>query len=143
VKITKLALIATTAAAVAAATITLPATARAESQYFQTPSGNIACILDAGAAACDIAEYTYQVPPGPECSKHIKWGNRFTLNTGQPGAMACHGDTVRLAGEQTLNYGQSLSAGNITCASDPAGVKCTDKTSGHFFQVSKDSYTLG
>jgi len=131
------------ATAAVAATITLPATAHADSQNFQTPSGNIACILGADGAACDIAEYTYQVPPGPECAQHIKWGNRFTLDAGKPGAMACHGDTLRVAGEQTLGYGQSLSAGSITCASDPAGVKCTDKSSGHYFQVSKDSYHLG
>jgi hypothetical protein len=139
-QITKLALI---ASAAVAATIAFPSTAHASSQNFQSPSGNIACILDSGGAACDIAEYTYQVPPGPECSKHIKWGNRFTLNAGQPGAMACHGDTLRVAGEQTLNYGQTLSAGSITCASDPSGMKCTDNSSGHFFQVSKDSYNLG
>jgi outer membrane protease len=139
-KITKLALI---TIAAAAATLALPATAHADSQNFQTPSGNIACTLDVGGVACDIAEYTYQVPPGPECAKHLKWGNRFTLSTGQPGAMSCHGDTLRVAGEQTLNYGQTISAGNTNCESQPSGVRCTDKTSGHFFEVSKDSYNLG
>jgi hypothetical protein len=139
-KITKLALIATAAVA---ATIAVPVTAHANSQNFQSPSGNIACTLDTGGAACDIREYTYQPPPGPECAKHIKWGNRFTLMPGQPGAMACHGDTLRVEGEATLNYGQTISAGTITCASDLSGMKCTDNSSGHYFQVSKDSYNLG
>jgi hypothetical protein len=139
-KITKLALSATAAAAAA---IALPAPAHANSLNFQSPSGNIACTLDTGGAACDISEYTYQPPPPPECGKHIKWGNRFTLMAGKPGAIECHGDTLRVPGEATLNYGQTISAGSITCASDPAGMKCTDNSSGHFFQVSKDSYNLG
>jgi hypothetical protein len=137
---TKLALIAT---ATVAAMIALPAAAHADSQNFQSPSGNIACTLDTGGAACDISEYTYQPPPPPECAKHISWGSRFTLVPGKPGAIVCHGDTLRLPGEQTLNYGQTISVGSITCASDPSGMKCTDNSSGHYFQVSKDSYSLG
>jgi hypothetical protein len=145
-QITKLALIAAATFGTAGtfgATIALPAAAHADSQYFQSPSENIVCTLDSAGAACDIKEYTYQPPPPPECAKHIKWGNRFTLAPGTPGALACHGDTLRVAGEQTLNYGQTISAGSITCASDLSGMKCTDTSSGHYFQVSKDSYNLG
>lgn len=126
-----------------AAAIALPATARADSQYFQSPSGNIYCLLDAGGVACDVHDYTYQPPPPPECGKHLPWGNRFSLTPGQPAAIECHGDTLRLPGEQTLDYGQTISAGTITCASEPSGVRCTDRGSGHFFRVSRDSYELG
>jgi hypothetical protein len=131
------------APAIAAAPIALSATAYADDLNFQSPSGNIACTLSPGGATCDIADYTYQVPPGPECSKHIKWGNRFTLSPGKPGAMECHGDTVRVPNEATLNYGQTLTAGTLTCGSDQAGIKCSDSASGHYFWISKDSYKLG
>ncbi|WP_156687384.1 DUF6636 domain-containing protein [Mycobacterium sp. Marseille-P9652] len=123
--------------------IAMPATAFADDRSFQSPSGNIACQLGADGVACDVSDYTYQVPPGPPCSQHIAWGNRFTLQKGQAAAMACHGDTLRVPGEQTLNYGQTLSAGTITCSSDASGVTCTDGSTGHYFRVSRESYTLG
>lgn len=139
-KVTKLALI---AAATAAASLALPATARADSQNFQSPSGNIACMLGADGAACDIADYTYQPPPPPECGKHLKWGNRFTLSAGKPGAIECHGDTLRVPGARILNYGQTISAGTITCASEPSAMTCKDSSSGHYFLVARESYGLG
>ncbi|QLL05626.1 DUF6636 domain-containing protein [Mycobacterium vicinigordonae] len=131
------------AAAVAGA-VAVPAVAHADSKYFQSPSGNIVCMLDSTGAACDIQEYTYTPPPPPECAQHIKWGNRFTLTAGKPGQIECHGDTLAMSGEASLNYGQTISAGSITCASsEQAGIKCTDSSSGHFFRVSRDSFQLG
>jgi hypothetical protein len=129
-------------AAVAAA-IALPATARADNRPFLSPSGNIACLVGSDNASCDIADYTYQLPPPPPCAQHIKFGNRFSLEPGKKAEMVCHGDTVRIAGEPTLNFGQTVSAGTITCESQPAGVKCTDSSSGHYFRVSRESYELG
>jgi hypothetical protein len=139
-RITKLALIGT--AAVVAA-IALPAPSRADSNDFQSPSGNIYCSLAADGAACDISDYTYQPPPPPECGKHIAWGSRFTLAPGKPAAIECHGDTLRVPGEPTLGYGQTASAGTITCASEESGMKCADASSGHYFRVSRDSFNLG
>ncbi|BDB41927.1 MULTISPECIES: DUF6636 domain-containing protein [Mycobacterium] len=137
----KLGLVATVGAAAA---IAVPAVAHADSKYFQSPSGNIVCMLGADGAACDIHEYTFTPPPPPECAQHIKWGNRFAVEPGKPGHGSCHGDTLAMPGEPTLNYGQTISAGTITCASsEQAGIKCTESGGGHFFQVSRDSFQLG
>lgn len=129
--------------AIAVAAVAAAPTAHADTQNFQSPSGNIYCVLGAFGVACDISDFDYQPPPPPECGKHLPWGNRFVLNLGEPAAIHCHGDTLRVAGEQTLDYGQSLSAGTITCDSEPSGVKCTDSSTGHYFRVSRDSYDLG
>ena len=129
--------------ATAALAIALPATARADIRNFQSPSGNIVCTIDNSGAACDISDYIYQPPPPPECGKHIAWGSRFTLAAGNPGAIECHGDTLRVPGEPTLEYGQTISASTITCDDEPSGMKCTDTSSGHFFQVSREAYNLG
>ena len=129
-------------ATVAAATAA-PATARADTLNFQSPSGNIYCVLDSPGVACDISDFTYQPPPPPECGKHLAWGNRFTLTPGRPAAIECHGDTLRIPGEPTLEYGQTISAGTLTCDSEPSGMKCTDSSTGHYFRVSRDSYDLG
>ncbi len=125
------------------AAIAVPATARADTQNFQSPSGNIYCVMDSGGVACDISDFTYQPPPPPECGKHLAWGSRFSLTPGKPAAIECHGDTLRVPGEPTLNYGQTTSAGTITCDSEPSGMKCTDSSTGHYFRVSRDSYDLG
>jgi hypothetical protein len=139
-KITKLALI---GAAAVAATMAFAAPSRADSDDFQSPSGNIYCMLEATEVACDISDFTYQPPPPPECGKHLAWGSRFTLTPGKPAAIECHGDTLRIPGEPTLNYSQTISAGTITCDSEPSGMKCTDTSTGHYFRVSRDSYNLG
>ena len=133
-----LALMATVAAA-----LVLAPPAQADSYSFQSPSGNIACMLGADGVACDISDYTYQPPPPPLCAQHISWGNRFVLEPGKAAAIHCHGDTLRLPGEPTLDYGQTASAGTLSCTSEASGVRCTDSSSGHYFRVSRDSYDLG
>ncbi len=136
-------MLALVAPAAAAAFVALPATARADGQNFQSPSGNIDCVLGTDGVACDISDYTYQPPPPPECGKHLAWGNRFSLTPGKPAAIECHGDTLRVPGEQTLGYGQTLSAGTLSCGSEPSGMRCTDSSSGHHFRVSRESFDLG
>lgn len=123
--------------------LALPATAHADSKNFKSPSGNITCILDSTLVQCDISDYTFTPPPPPECAQHIKWGNRFTLSPGKPGAVTCHGDTTEVPGEPTLDYGKTISAGTLTCLSEQSGVRCTDTASKHFFRVSRDSFELG
>jgi len=126
---------------VVAATFAPGAAASADTD-FQSPSGNIACHMDHDlGAVCDIASYTYAVPPHPaDCPLHF--GDRFMLSPGKAPVMVCHGDTVRVAGEQTLNYGQRLSVDSISCDSEPAGMTCTDAHTGHYFQVASGSFEL-
>ncbi len=124
IKITKLALIAT---ATVAATIALPPPAHA-SGGFASPSGNIACDVftrDDGTsfATCDISDATYVAPPKP--------------------AGSCHGDSNVVPGLPTLPYGQTRSAGPITCDSEPSGMACTDASTGHYFRISRESYEVG
>jgi hypothetical protein len=42
-----------------------------------------------------------------------------------------------------LEYGQTSSAGSITCDSEPEGMTCTDISSGHYFRMSRESNELG
>ena len=148
------------AAAAAAATVALPAAAHAEDngQRFQSPSGNIQCVLDteggsAPIALCQIENKTFSVPPGSgrgqtgePCPGSSGSGNDFRLDLGQPGFIRCSfASLMGGAGVpgQTLAYGQSRSLGAITCESQPSGVTCTDTSSGHFFRVSRESYEVG
>lgn len=152
--ITGLGLIAT---ATAAAAIAMPATAHADNNYqqFASPSGNIRCILNgqdspAPIAMCQIGNHTYAVPPGSTrdevtgapCADS---GNDFRLDPGKPAFLRCSYSALGsgFGPWPTLDYGQTRSLGAITCDSEPAGVTCTDISTGHFFRVSRDSYQLG
>jgi hypothetical protein len=140
-KLTKLAMV---VAATAALAIASPATARADSHYFQSPSGNVVCAIDDGSATCDISDSTYQPPPPLICVKQIPpTGSRFILTAGNPGTIVCPGDSLRVPVQPALDYGRTVSAGPITCDEEPSGLKCTDTGSGHFFQLSKNAYNLG
>jgi len=129
-----------------AAALTSTAVARADDALykFQSPSGNIACFLGAdngGGVACDIRHHTYPIPAMPATCQ-LDWGDRFELESGGAPALHCHGDTLQIGGLQTLDYGQSLQAGTISCESQPEGIECSDSTTHHSFFVSRDRYEL-
>lgn len=108
-----------TVLATVAGAIALPATAHADSEQF----------LSQG-------DYTHQPPPPPLCAEHVSWGNRFMLEQGRASVLSCHGDTLRVPGEPTLDYGHTKFAGTFTCDNELSGVKCTDSSTGHYFRVS-------
>jgi hypothetical protein len=155
-KISTLALV---GAATVSATLALPAPAQAASDMHQflSPSGNIGCHMDttgdgSAYAWCKVQDHTWAEPQGGTCELANVPGS-----IGQPapdlqlrqGGAPCFGFVMSqlfFSGEYapgTLDYGQTHTVGAITCASDPAGVTCTDAGTGHFFRVSRDSYQLG
>ena len=126
------------AASITLAPIAFAATAHAETDYqmFQSPSGNIHCHLDSTRpepiAMCQIRGYTYPRPPTSvaTCPPGSEPGSTFRLNQGQPAQFAC--DYAALDSGYsgiwpTLDYGQTLSAGTLTCVSEPADMTCTDR----------------
>lgn len=143
-KISMLALI----TAAVATTIGLAATAHADDNGpFQSPSGNIYCLLYVGndgrqGAACQVHQHTYAAPPPGDC--HLGgWGSQFDLKQGDPPRPDCVGGELVVPPMPTLGYGQARSVGAITCDSEPSGLTCTDTSTGHFFRVSSESYQLG
>jgi len=139
--IIKHALIALTAVAAAAV---LPAAAHADQSYqFQSPTGNVGCSLNPGGATCEINSYTWFIPPPPDYLVGGR-GNVFLLARGaEPAAGVWHSDHQFPDGAPRLDYGQSRTAGTISCTSEPAGITCTDSSTGHFFRVSRESYRVG
>ena len=152
----KLALIATAAAA---ATIAVPATAHADNndQKFASPSGDIRCVLfaqgtSASMAKCQIGLHTYAIPPGvarnefgEPCEPGTDRGEDFWLEPGEPGSLGCTYSALDagVGPWPTLNYGETISLGPISCDREPTGVTCTDSSTGHFFRVARDSYQVG
>ena len=144
---------------------TLAATAHADFNYrrFQSPSGDILCVMlrdhdindqanyGKGEGTCQVQDPTYAVPPRQYVAGDGQlgfcylagWGSQFSVLQGSPPHLDCVGGVLVWPPLPTLEYGQAISFGAITCASEPSAMTCTDTSSGRFFHVSRDSYQLG
>jgi hypothetical protein len=82
--------------AMVAATIALPPTAQADPSYpFQSPSGNIFCLMGVGndGKGSVVGGGPYRVPEPPEF--HQGWGDRFSTAQGSAGPeQICHAHTA-------------------------------------------------
>ncbi|MDT5091613.1 MAG: hypothetical protein QOH60_976 [Mycobacterium sp.] len=161
-RIATLALLASTTLA---ATVTLPANADADFDYqrFQTPSGNILCMMlrehswvdparaGTGVATCQVQDPVYPPPPREYTSPNGQtstcylagWGSQIALTQGSPPYLSCLTGVLTTPPLSTLAPGQTKSVGTLTCASEPPAIRCTDSSTGHFFRMSRDSYDLG
>jgi hypothetical protein len=131
-----------------AATVAYPAAvARADDLYqFQSPSGNISCVLAAFQGAvphvsCEIVDHTWAPPPKPQFCEG-EWGDRIGMDQGSPPRLTCHTDTTRGSGLAILRYGETRSIASITCEGSPVGVTCADMSTDHFFRLSRESHDL-
>ena len=112
------------------------ASARANFKFFQTPSGNIGCVMGGGAVRCDIKEKSWTAPPKPSWCD-VDWG--FGLDVGRKGrgGYVCAGDTVLSADSPVLGYGEKLFKNRYKCSSKQKGVRCVNRKSGHGFFISR------
>ena len=112
--------------------------------FFQSPSGNIACMIATGdyaEARCDISTLTSKIPARPaDCD--LDYGHAFSIGPqNMRGARACVGDTVADPSAMTLAYGDHIDLGGFRCTSDEGGMTCTNP-SGHGFTLSKAKQSL-
>jgi hypothetical protein len=110
---------------------------------FQTPSGNISCMIATGdfaEARCDMRELTpsFTSPPA-DCD--LDWGSSFIVGETGPGQLGCVGDTVMDDQAAVLAYGESAEAGDFVCTSQKSGITCTNGED-HGFTLSRAKQTL-
>ncbi len=108
---------------------------------FQTPTGNIACLMSAKSVRCDIAEKQWTAPRPAGCPKQLDFGQGLTLSAEGPAEVVCAGDTVLNPDAPVLDYGSSSRIGSITCASAESGVTCISDSGGSF-TLSREAYEL-
>jgi hypothetical protein len=119
---------------------------------FVSPSGNIACSIysDGTGVNCELRDHTWVVPAsvdgpyGRACDFSFG-GLEFYVSKGKPANLGCYEGVSKFnepGFDKTLDYGQTISSGKITCGSAPSGVTCTDTETGHFFRVARESYQL-
>ena len=138
-----------------AATIALPATAHADTEYdFLSPSGNINCSMSlqsdfvlngvnqtgSNYVQCELADHTW---PPQGCPSGVV-GTAFRSDDTAPPTVGCWKYPNQLPLPwPTLDYGQTRTVGAITCDSEPSGITCTNSNTGHFFRLSRESYDVG
>jgi hypothetical protein len=101
---------------------------------FQSPSGNIHCMLTTGffdGARCDIFDKTPSLPPPPGGCP-LDWGTAFEIGASGRGGGLCAGDTVAQPNSVVLPYGAAISFGGVTCWSERTGMTCTNGEGGGF-----------
>jgi hypothetical protein len=131
-------------ACVAAALAVAP-TAQAKSYAFYY--GDTAAVCFSGQvenkphAECEVADPTFTAPKPPTTCQGV-WGNRIGMVQGAAPTFECHTDSLAALGPEYVVQGTPQIIGSISCIDDPAGMKCTDTSTGNFFILATNSYQL-
>jgi hypothetical protein len=104
---------------------------------FQSPSGNIGCVIGRrGGVRCDIRNRDWRPPPKP-ASCRLDWGFGLTVERRGRGRFVCAGDTTLGQGRR-LAYGEAIRRGRFRCVSRRSGMRCTNRRNGHGFALSRE-----
>ena len=107
---------------------------------FISPTGNVACMIAADWARCDIIDRDWSPPPRPaDCE--FDYGQGISVAPGEPAQFVCAGDTA-FGPDALLPYGESISAGALRCESAESGITCRDLRTAHGFSISRQAYQL-
>jgi len=98
---------------------------------FKTPSGTIGC--NAGPTLrCDIRSGLRPTPPRPASCK-LDWGFGYAMGSTGSSHVICASDSAIDPTARVLRYGTSWSRGGLSCRSQPAGLRCTNRSRHGFF----------
>lgn len=90
---------------------------------FESPSGNIQCVVGDDGAECLAFEAAWSVPDPGDCE--LDWGGEeVSVYADGSFAGSCRGDTFLIQSPPMLQYGQQYVQGDIRCVSREDGVSC-------------------
>lgn len=120
-----------------------PPTSFVHVEAFQSPTGNIGCMLVSALARCDIVRRAWSPPPHPaSCPQIVDFGQGLEVGTAGSGRFVCAGDTVSNPASAKLAYGVATQVSGFECVSRSTGMTCTNSATGHGFILSVQSYKL-
>lgn len=119
-----------------------PTVVQAGDTTFASPSGDITCRMGAGWVTCDEAQMSWALSRADlaSCGQSALAG--LALPSDGKATFDCRTDVLVPDPQRVLAYGQSITLGDITCASATTGVTCTNNRTGHGFFVSRQSYRM-
>lgn len=115
-----------------------------ELQRFESPTGNLYCVLDNDfiPPSCELLQGTIPAPDicGDGPSRVI---GRIEFTDGDPQPV-CNSDTIREPGAPTLAYGSVASAAgtSIQCLMETIGVTCINTATTQGFFLAKGTYAV-
>jgi hypothetical protein len=107
---------------------------------FLSPSHNLGCALSKQYARCDASKWTWKLPPQPH-SCEFDWGGSVNVSGKDPGQLGCVSDST-LGATQVLAYGTYAQLGKLRCTSQSTGVSCLNRSTGHGFFISRETYRV-
>jgi hypothetical protein len=105
---------------------------------FQTPSGNIGCLVTTEHALCGIREFTYSPPPQPADCDLPGWGHTIGVEATGSGDFVCADSLLAGPDAQVLAYGRGVLVGPFACGSSSDGLTCANRDTRHGFFISRD-----
>ncbi|MEZ5076925.1 MAG: DUF6636 domain-containing protein [Solirubrobacterales bacterium] len=112
-----------------------------ELDSFQSPSGNIGCVMIEGEARCDAAKHSWAAPRPEGCPEGIDAGQGLQVDASGAASVVCAGDTTLSTAAPVLEYGTASESGGTLCVSRRSSVTCTN-ADGHGFTISAQAYEL-
>ncbi|WP_155981772.1 hypothetical protein [Nocardia sp. BMG111209] len=110
--------------------------------WFQAPSGNIACqISDGTSVRCDIRDYRFTLPPRPAGGCGVSgYGHAVTMSVTAAARFSCAGDTALDPNLPVLPYGTTTGVGAVECYSTTDYMYCS--AGDHFLRLSQNEFEL-
>ena len=126
----------------AAASALLAPSASAKFTFFESPSGNIGCVINGKGVRCDIQSHQWPTPPPPpDCLND--YGNGVQVGKrDQPATYVCAGDTVFTPSAEVLGYGERIKVKRFRCTSKQQGMRCVNRDNKHGFLISRADVRL-
>ena len=107
-------------------------------ESFKSPSGNIACTIDADRTRCVISSFDYTPPAEPDDCQLDNWGGVVVANDEGAG-FSCQEAPGNSGPARVLGYGESITAEGMTCTSTREGMTCKSDETGVGFNMARAS----
>ncbi len=110
-------------------------------KFFQTPSGNIRCVMYKSGGwgmRCDIYDHYWTAPPQPSCTEG-DYGSSVGMKRKKKARFICVSDAIDPG--VVVPYGSSITYGPFMCRSRSKGLRCWNE-GGHGWFLSRESYQL-
>jgi hypothetical protein len=128
-------------ATVVLAVLAPSASAKSKFKFFESPSGNIGCVIFGGGVRCDIRNHQWPTPPKPP-SCDVDYGQGVSVGRHNKAGFVCAGDTTFDPGARVLGYGERIRVKRFRCASKQKGMRCVNRRNGHGFFLSAQDVRL-